>query len=104
MPGVGSFGVATACSAAASCRAAAKPPAGSAACADGPLPVAMLDGELLGEGDGLLEVLDEVLGDGDGLGDGDELVDVIGVAVGLALPVGDGDPDLARQLAAAMAE
>lgn len=100
MPGVGSFDVAVVCSAAASCRAAAKPPA----CADGPLPVAMLDGELLGEGDGLLEVLDEVLGDGDGLGDGDELDDVLGVAVGLALPGGDGDLEPARQLAAAMAE
>jgi hypothetical protein len=92
------------CSAAASCRAAAKRPAGSAACADEGLPVTMLDGELLGEGDALLDVLDEGLDEGDWLGDCEGVEDELGVPVGLALCDGDGDPELGRQLAAAMAD
>jgi hypothetical protein len=92
------------CSAAASCRAVARRPAESAACADEVLPVTMVDGELVGEGDALLDVLDEGLDDGDELGDGEGLEDGLGVPLGLTLGDGDSDPELGRQLTAAMAE
>jgi len=64
----------------------------------------MLDGELLGEGDPLLDVLDEGLDDGDWLGDCEGVEDELGVPLGLALRGGEDDPEPARQLAAGMAD
>jgi hypothetical protein len=91
--------LASICSAAASRRATAELAAGTDAALP---PVAPADGEPLGDGDPLLDVVDEGLGDGDELGDCDGLGDVLGEGVVLVLGDAVGDREPVRQLAAAI--